>query len=132
MIALIAAAVMISFGIRRLYNHRTDVWRARLAAPWTDDLDPVAIKIEIYGLGRYAGRNDEVTGVHLPADLLLMLADRYGIKASELMRAYTQGVLDALGERGAYPGAVQISHPGLGEREERLQSGPDSAGGKGE
>lgn len=62
---------------------------------WDDNLEPVAIKIEVYGLGRYMGIHSKNNDVSMNLDILEALSKKYNIKLTELTRAYAQGVIDS-------------------------------------
>ena len=99
--ALLMAAV--SFGIAALIGHISNTLsayrRRRLEQGlWDSDVDPVEIKIEIFGLGRYMGKHEESCNVTIPLDIIELIARRYDMKEEELIRIYTKGVLDSIKE----------------------------------
>lgn len=91
LILLFSAAV--AYLIRHLNHRLAGIHHQKLTALWQDGLEPVEVKVEVYGLGRLAAKNDEESDVHLPMDTLRMLSARYGIPLEELLRAYTLGVM---------------------------------------
>lgn len=100
--ALLMAAV--SFGIAVLIgyisNSLSAYRRKRLEQGlWNKGVDPVEIKIEIFGLGRYMGKHEESCNATLPLDIIELIAKRYDMKEEELIRIYTKGVLDSMKER---------------------------------
>lgn len=97
--AMCLLAFGIATGIRLLSNRMNTVRRQKLTALWAEDASPVEVKIEVFGLGRFTGRNGDKNNISLPLDILEMLSERYGIKLDELIRAYTKGVTDGLQDR---------------------------------
>ncbi len=89
----------ISVGILRISRVLFASRRKKLTALWTDDIDPVEVRIELFGLGRFAGENGEESNISIPLDIIHMLAERYRLKADDLIRCYTRGALDGLAER---------------------------------
>ena len=69
---------------------------------WSEDLCPIEIKIEEYGLGRYTGMHDEVTNISVPIDIFQQFAQRYDVTVDELAKTFAKGVTDGLKERGEY------------------------------
>lgn len=61
-------------------------------------MDPVEIRIEIYGLGRYMGTHEDEHFAVLPLDITRMLGEKYHL-SEELIRPYIRGLLDARNER---------------------------------
>ena len=97
--AMVLLAFGISSAIRWFYNRKAARRAAALEARWKDDVDPVEIKVEIFGLGRYMGKTGDENYAIIPLDILAMLADRYGMKTEELISAYAKGLVDALEEQ---------------------------------
>ena len=99
--AAFAVLTLFGFGtallIRLAYNK---VAQSRLKhlqdGLWPDGADPVEIKIEMFGLGRYMGSHADKEYVELPLDLINMIAVRYNIKPEELAAPYIRGCLDSL------------------------------------
>ena len=69
---------------------------------WSDDLSPVEVKVECYGLGRYNGMYDNINTITTPFDIFISLADKYSVSVEELSCAYNKGVIDGMKERIAY------------------------------
>lgn len=97
--AMCLLAFGIATGIRLLSNRLNAVRRQKLTDLWPEEASPVEIKIEVFGLGRFTGRNGDKNNISLPLDILEMLSERYGIKLDELIRAYIRGVTDGLEEQ---------------------------------
>ncbi len=92
-------ALGISAGILKISGLLYASRRKKLTALWTDDVDPVEVKIELFGLGRFAGESGEESDISIPLDIINMLAERYHLKASELIQPYARGVLDGFMEK---------------------------------
>lgn len=88
-------AAAIRWGSNRLNEYR----RKKLTARWREDADPVEIRIEVFGLGRYTGKNVDKNNISLPMDIIELLADRYDMKTDELLRVFIKGVSDGLKEK---------------------------------
>ena len=97
-------ALGISLLIRRLYNRMIRIRSRKMAERlWPEDVNPVEINIEIFGLGRYMGRHADAEYVELPLELIDNIADRYHVKTEELIRPYMRGFLDSLKDRRKAP-----------------------------
>ena len=92
----------VAVGIRAVYNRLTDYRQAEMQRLWNDDLSPVEIKIEAYGLGRYTGLHDEETNIVVPVDIFRKFYERYDVSIDEQVRAFVKGVTDGLNERSEY------------------------------
>ncbi len=94
---------LLSYGMAsviRIVSNRLAVMRKeRLLSLWTEDMEPVEVNIEIYGLGRYNGLHDEKIEMSIPYDILEALAERYAMDPTALMKVYTKGLLDAVKEK---------------------------------
>ena len=88
--------------IRIIYNRLVERRQQELKSLWDEDLSPIEIKIEAYGLGRYTGMHDEDTNIVLPIDIFRKLTERYDISIDELARSFSKGVADGLKERSDY------------------------------
>ncbi len=93
---------LVASGIRIVYNRLVDLRQEEMKSLWGEDLSPIEIKIEAYGLGRYTGMHDEDTNIVLPVDIFRKLAERYDVTIDELARAFSKGVADGLKERSDY------------------------------
>ena len=88
---------LIADGLRRLNNFKHKHLRKTLTRAWNNDVDEVAIKIDIYGLGRYIGLHGEKNSINMNFDVLYELSKAYDVKLEELATVYAKGVID--GER---------------------------------
>ena len=99
----IALLFMLSFGIsqviRIIYNRIVRFRQQKMTSLWNDDLSPVELKIEAYGLGRYNGMFDEINSITTPVDIFMDLAEKYHVSIDELCRAYNKGVAHGLKQR---------------------------------
>ena len=86
--------------IRILSNRLNKQRRNNMLAHWKENMEPVEINIEIYGLGRYMGQQDTNNELSIPYDILEMLAEKYSMDISALMNVYMKGLLDAVSEKG--------------------------------
>lgn len=90
----------ISMLIRKLYNRLARTRNERMEARlWPKDVNPAAINIEIFGLGRYMGKHADTEFIELPLSLISMIADRYDLKTEQLTKIYIRGFLDSLKDR---------------------------------
>ncbi len=89
-------AYFIAFLIRISFNFSVKRRRERLLSGWKDDLEPVEIKIELYGLGRYYGRIGDSADVSIPYDIIEAVSERYSIDIRALLKVYTKGLADGL------------------------------------
>lgn len=94
---LFVLVYLIGWGIRSLYNRLLARRDKVLKRIWDDDgLDPVTVRIEIYSLGVHAGLYEEKDSISIPFDILEEVSDKFGIKLTELSKAYMKGALDGL------------------------------------
>ena len=89
---------LIALVIRKLNNRKNRIHHKQMTKAQDDDLDEVAIKIDVYGLGRYNGLHGESGNIIMNLDILMDLSDRYGIRLEDLTRAYSKGVIDGIRE----------------------------------
>ena len=99
---LFVATFGLSLVIRRFYNKFVQKRRSKMESIWSDDLSPVEVKVECYGLGRYNGMFDNINTITTPFDIFLSLSDKYPLSVDELSHAYNKGVIDGLKEKIAY------------------------------
>ena len=97
MLAAYLLTLLLSLLIGWLNNRLTRLRRKRLMAGlWSADTKPIAIRIEVFGLGRYMGEHSDAQFVEMPLDLVRRISDRYGLTMEELTRLYVRGFLDSL------------------------------------
>ena len=101
MIGMTALGLAVTFGIRWLFNKAAERRHRELQRLWDDDLTPVDIRIETYGLGRFNGLHSDISDITVPVDIFKALAEKYSIGIGELMKAYSKGVENGLEERGS-------------------------------
>lgn len=69
---------------------------------WDEDTDPLEIKFDIYGLGRYDGsRRGEDNDLVIPYSLLKQLSDRFSITTDSLLKTYVKGLMDGMKDTGS-------------------------------
>ena len=96
---MFALAFAVAMAIRAAYHRLGEKRSEALTAAWNDEMDPVEIRIEMYGLGRYAGHHEDRSYAVLPLDLVDLLAEKFGIGKEDLIRPYIKGLLDGQKER---------------------------------
>lgn len=90
----------IAFLIRALYNRLTLYRKRKFTSKlWPKDINPVEINIELFGLGRYMGKNTDKEFIEIPMRLINGIADLYGFKAEDLTRPYIRGFLDSVRDK---------------------------------
>ena len=87
--------------LRLIQNRRAAQSRQRVSQLWGDEMEPVELKIEVFGLGRYMGQHCDKTEVGIPLDIFEMMSERYGIPLYELMKPYVKGVADSAGAKNS-------------------------------
>ena len=85
LVSLLLGAAVNALNARR---HR------KMLSYWKEDVDPVELKIEAYGLGSVMGREVKKGNAQFPLDVLAFLADKYGVDEEELAKAYLIGFLN--------------------------------------
>lgn len=95
---LLLLAFGVSTAIALLSNCLTKKRSIKLYRLWREDLDPVEVRIEAYGLGRTASRYSERESIQIPYDILKYLAERYHLKTEDLMKPFVKGVMIGLDE----------------------------------
>lgn len=102
---MLLLALGISVGILKISVYLHAKRTKKITALWTDDVDPIEVRIELFGLGRFAGETGDESDIHIPMDFINMLAKRYNLKAGDLIRTYAKGVLDGFMEKKERGGA---------------------------
>ena len=92
----IPAFLLLAFGVSTIIalisNFLTKKRNKKMFLLWKDDLDPIEVKIEAYGMGRMAAQYGE-DSIQLPYDILTSLAEKYHLDTEELMKAFTVGLM---------------------------------------
>lgn len=96
LILMLGIGYCVAAVLRVFQNKLADKSRARLTRPWTEDLEPVEVLIEAFGLGRYMGARCDDSDFAVPVDILTLLESRYGVSLDDLTKAYVKGGLDAM------------------------------------
>ena len=89
MIIGFAAAVFLRF----IHNRTVDKGLRQLSARWDKDTDPVELKIEAFGLGRYMAGHLDKSEIIIPMDIFQLMSEKCGVPIDDLVKAYTKGVL---------------------------------------
>ena len=97
--ALLLLAFAVSAAIALFSNRLTNRRKAKMYRLWQEDMDPIEVRIEAYGIGQMAGRSSEKNIILIPYDILKYLADRYHLKIEDLMNPFITGLLIELKER---------------------------------
>ena len=95
---MLALGLGIAFGIRFFYNRLSRRRQKALRRLWDDNLTPVEIRIEVYGLGHFNGKNSDINNITIPIDILRDLSQKYSIDINDLLKAYNKGLIDGLKE----------------------------------
>lgn len=98
LIALVAVGFGISALLRVINNKRAAQSVRRLTRLWNEDMEPVAVLTEVFGLGRYMGARCDGSDLVVPVDIFAMLEQRYGITMDRLTKAYMRGAMDTIRE----------------------------------
>ena len=98
---MLAFALGVAFAIRFFYNRLSRKRQKALRHMWDDSLSPVDIRIEMYGLGHFNGKNCDINNVTIPFDIIHDLSNKYSIEMSDLLKAYNKGLIDALEEKNS-------------------------------
>ena len=99
---MLAFALGIAFAIRFFYNRLSRRRQQALRHMWDDSLSPVEIRIEMYGLGHFNGRNSDINNVIIPIDIIRDLSSKYSIEMTDLLKAYNKGLIDGLEEKNPH------------------------------
>ena len=89
----------ISTAVGLLSNSLTKKRSKKIYMLWQEDLDPIEVRTEAYGLGRMASRQGEKNSVQIPFDILNVLAERFHLETEELMKPFGKGMLIGFRER---------------------------------
>ncbi len=92
----IPAFLLLAFGVSdavAFFSNRLTKKRIKeMFLFWKEDLNPIEVKIEAFGMGRMAA-HDEASKIQIPYDILTNLAARYRVDTEELMRAFVKGLM---------------------------------------
>ena len=70
-----------------------------MLSSFEEDLDPIAVRIEVFSLGKHYGKHDDKNDMSVPYDVLELLADKLGIDIRDLVKVYMAGLLSGIEER---------------------------------
>ena len=94
-IVLMTIGYFVAVHLRIFHNRVVARGIRQLSAHWPDEVTPVEIKIEAFGLGRYMGVHLDESEVVIPMDVLKLMSEKSGVRVEELARAYVKGVVDS-------------------------------------
>jgi hypothetical protein len=97
----------IAQAIRYVYNRLAQYRQKKMESLWDDDLSPIEIRIEVYGLGRYTGMHDEITNITVPIDIFQRFSQRYDVTVDDLTKVFAKGVSDGLREHNEYTSQIR-------------------------
>ena len=101
---LLLLAFGVSTAIALVSNRLTNKRKEEIYRLWRDDLDPIEIRIEAYGLGRMTSQHSDRENIQIPYDILQYLAERYHLKTEDLMKPFVKGLLIGLDEKDSKDG----------------------------
>ena len=91
--ALLLLALSVSIMIALISNFITKKRNKKMFLYLRDDLDPIEVKIEAYGLGRMTAQSGERNNIQIPYDILTYLAQKYNMKTEDLMKPFIKGLM---------------------------------------
>ena len=89
---------VIAFAIKKLSSVIYKWRHGRMLLAWEGEADPVEVKIEMYGLGRYYGLIGDKNDLAVPFDILYDVSKKYNIELEELFDAYSKGLFNGIKE----------------------------------
>ena len=89
-------ALGVSTVIALLSNYLTGKRNKKMFMFWREDMDPVEVRIEAFGIGRMAAQSGEKNGFQIPYDILTYLAQRYGLETEDLFKPFVKGLMTEL------------------------------------
>ena len=99
----IPAFLLIAFGVSMLIallsNYLTKKRTKKMYSFWREDMDPIEVRIEAFGIGRMAAESGEESSIQIPYDILTYLAQKYDLKTDDLMKPYFKGLLTEIEDR---------------------------------
>ena len=98
LLGMILVGLGVAFGLRLIQNYRVKEKQKELSRLWSDDLSPVEIKIEAFGLGRFVGSKSD-NEIEVPIDIFEMLSKKYNIPLEDLTKAFIKGATDSVNKK---------------------------------
>lgn len=89
----------IAFAMRHVYNRISESRRRQFMASWSEDISPIEVNIEVYGLGRFNGEIIDPADIVIPIDIFVSLAEKYDMDLSKICAIYNKGVIDGMKDR---------------------------------
>ena len=94
-IAVSVCTFIVAVHLRIFHNRAVTRGIRKLGARWPDDISPVEMKIEAFGLGRYMGAHLDRSEIVIPMDIIKLMSEKSGVPEEELAQAYIKGVTDS-------------------------------------
>ena len=85
--------------MRHVYNRISESRRRQFMASWSEDISPIEVNIEVYGLGRFNGEIIDPADIIIPIDIFVSLAEKYDMDLSKICAIYNKGVIDGMKDR---------------------------------
>ena len=99
---MLILGVAVALLMRLVNNKLVPLCHQRLSSCWSEEKDPVEVRVEVFGLGRFYGLRCESESVDMPMDVLKELSERFRIPIADLLRSFTGGVLHGQADRERY------------------------------
>ena len=96
---LLVLAFGVSTAIAVISNYLTKKRKKKMYLFWSDDLEPVEVRIEAFGMGRMAGQCSEKNNIQIPYDILEELAQKYNLETEDLIKPFVKGLMIELNEQ---------------------------------
>ncbi|MCR4893244.1 MAG: hypothetical protein K5911_00735 [Eubacteriales bacterium] len=93
---------LIAFAVRKVSAVLSAKRRDAMLRGFRRDMEPIEIKIEVFGLGRHNGMAGDINDLNIPYDILRMLSERFGLDVTNLAEVYVRGLLDGAAEKEEY------------------------------
>ena len=99
----VVIAMVVAFGVSAaiagISNCVTKKRKKKMYLFWSDDLEPIEVRIEALGMGMMAGRCSEKNNIQIPYDILGELAQKYNMETEDLIKPFVKGLMIELNEQ---------------------------------
>ena len=96
----IPLSLLLAFGVSTviafLSNFLTEKRNKKMFMLWREDMDPIEVRIEAFGIGRMAAQSGEKNNFQIPYDILAYLAERYELETEDLINPFVKGLTTEL------------------------------------
>lgn len=99
LVLMLGMGFAVSAVMRVIHNQRAYLSQKRITKAWTNELEPVMLLTEAFGLGRYIGSKCPREELTIPLDIFTSMSEKYDVSLEKLVKAYVKGALDAVEER---------------------------------